>query len=38
MQTLHQKHGKFSNQPKTQSKKLQADYITKVKEDLLIRI
>ena len=39
MQTQHQKHGKLSNHQKSQSRKLQADYITKVKkEDLLIRI
>ena len=38
MQTVHQKHGKLSNHQKSQSRKLQADFITNVKEDLLISI
>ena len=38
MQTLHQKHGKLSNHQKSQSRKLQADFIKNVKEDLLISI
>ena len=38
MQTLHQKHGKLSNHQKSQSKKLQDDLITNLKEGWLIGI